>query len=222
MSVAEQTHRRLEREKNGQSNQTLLRPADQFLVNRPCQRRTNRLPPHPQSQPIKQTPRALLLDHSLGRNNHILVPTRIKLQPSLNRIEGIRERSRGNRGDKPRREIDTGGDTDRVRRQLRHALSQSRRDNKRCMQQSRQLRFRLLVEQHVQSGIRRVPHSGSAKASKEPAEALGAGNVARGGGEGGVGVEGGLVADFEDGDGGHDEACACAGEGSRREVGCVA
>lgn len=76
----------------------------------------------------------------------------------------------------------------------------------------------MLVEEDVQPRVRGVTHGGGAKAGEEALEAFLAEDGGGGGGEGGVGVEGGFVADFEHGDGHHDETGRGAGDGASGEV----
>lgn len=79
----------------------------------------------------------------------------------------------------------------------------------------------LLVREDVEAGVRGVPHGGGAEAGEEGGYAAGAVDVAGGAEDGAVRVQGGLVADLDDGQGHEDEAGEGTGEGAGEEVGGV-
>ena len=81
--------------------------------------------------------------------------------------------------------------------------------------QRRQSLLALLVEENVQSRIRRIPSSGGAPSFEQSPHALRAHDVASRASQAAVGVVRGLVADLDHGEGHEDQA----GRGSRQRAG---
>lgn len=82
----------------------------------------------------------------------------------------------------------------------------------------RQPTFRLFVENHVQTSVGRVADGCGAEAREEAFHAFVLEDGGAGAEERFVGVEIGFIADFDHGDGHHDQAGGCAGYGTGGEV----
>ena len=67
-----------------------LHPSDNLLVHRPGNSRAQRLPAHPQRQPIEQSSDTTFLrDHDPRRTKHVSVPPRLELQSCLDGVKGV-------------------------------------------------------------------------------------------------------------------------------------